>query len=1313
MKLRSNMAGLASVVLCAALPAAAQLRTYDCGNEGEQICKLDQWERYNISYWTEARCEADLEPKDGICVNKRRHTWAKQAGWLGWALAEQRYSISQNEPVNYVSLLGSHNAFSNVSQGFNSFLYTNHYYSISDQLNIGVRHLELDPHYYGTDFLVSRSPASRLCHSKSTSNCLIPGYATRLFGFALREIRNWLWANPGEVVFLKWNDVNAAASLMRDEIDLVLGPFLYRPPAVFTRWPAMAEIRAAGKQVMVMQHDRTAPAGNNVTWNAAGLTLVDNHPATQNFNTCTASDGTTPLTRPAANWWDVAEGRTGLNFTGTVTTPYGSVEIDAFTGFLWEETVRSAVNCGVSIIGLDFLKALWSDLNIAQRTAPADDRVNSTIWSWDVNDWGGGGPAAMTPSTSRWVSRNESGLKRLVCGLVKPPGSASQNRLWKITTASYAWNKSIGDSICAQFNTTAERYEFAYPANGFQNKTLGDEVRRQGIADEVWLGYRKGNAGMVAAQPGSASFSMKPGGPLPAPVTVRFFAPNGAAVKMRSSVSWLSFGSPFTAYVPADSNYVDVAVQIGSGAALLSPGTHVCDATFEATYAVNGSAVVSTYAFACKLHVKFPTAITLAPRVNPVRFPDPPDFDLTLSPASTSPTGTVHVVRVSADDPFSTKRTVNAAASLHVNIPGLPVGVHRFAASYSGDVANLASESGEVVVTVLPRIAASPASVQFQLDKGGPLPAAQTATLSNFSTALTAQLASPCAWLSASLSQPSLGLQVLPAASSLAAGSYTCTVKVSDSLSPTQGSTEVTVTLAVRTVLNVQPAAVSLLSSGAKALSAVFISDAFQSSVPLVVNSSAPWLSMLLENPNTPANPLVYANPGGLAPGVYNGYIDIGSPLGSNTARINVTFTVVGETVVTSNPPGLQLVVDNTPYTTPAVFTWAPGSTHQLSTNSLQGDANTRYRFANWAHGGTQTNSISASISGGVFTASFVPEYHLQADATTGGSIGIVPAAAGNWYVKDQVAQLTASPSPGYRLAGWSGALAGTQLTGAVVMSAPRAVTAAFVTQDTVPITLQSNAPGVAVTMNGAPLTLPATVNLIPGRAYRFAAPGLVEESALVRWIYQVWSVPGSNVIDYVAPNAPATLTVTYQRNIFITTTANPTAGGSVSGGGWYVATGVIPIAATANSGYRFTGFSGALSGTANPQNLTLRDPATVVANFAPAAQPALFATTGQRSDGPQPGQRQVALQIRNAGQSVAVDARIGGITNVQVMDGSGVVSVLSPMPVLVGTIAPGSSATQPLLFDWPAAAARVRFTVQFTANGGAYSGSTMLTVFR
>ncbi|MCC6585757.1 MAG: hypothetical protein IT168_03485 [Bryobacterales bacterium] len=69
-----------------------------------------------------------------------------------------------------------------------------------------------------------------------------------------------------------------------------------------------------------------------------------------------------------------------------------------------------------------------------------------------------------------------------------------------------------------------------------------------------------------------------------------------------------------------------------------------------------------------------------------------------------------------------------------------------------------------------------------------------------------------------------------------------------------------------------------------------------------------------------------------------------------------------------------------------------------------------------------------------------------------------------------------------------------------------------------------------------------------------------------------------------------------------LTTGVSPSGGGTIgpncSGGCLYSAGQVVTVTATPSPGYVFTGFTGSLTGTANPQNLTMAGPASVMANF-------------------------------------------------------------------------------------------------------------------
>lgn len=70
-----------------------------------------------------------------------------------------------------------------------------------------------------------------------------------------------------------------------------------------------------------------------------------------------------------------------------------------------------------------------------------------------------------------------------------------------------------------------------------------------------------------------------------------------------------------------------------------------------------------------------------------------------------------------------------------------------------------------------------------------------------------------------------------------------------------------------------------------------------------------------------------------------------------------------------------------------------------------------------------------------------------------------------------------------------------------------------------------------------------------------------------------------------------------------MTTAVNLAGAGTISpASGWYDDGAGVSVSAMASAGRQFIGFSGALSGTTNPQNVTMNGPKSVTANFTTGA---------------------------------------------------------------------------------------------------------------
>jgi hypothetical protein len=218
-----------------------------------------------------------------------------------------------------------------------------------------------------------------------------------------------------------------------------------------------------------------------------------------------------------------------------------------------------------------------------------------------------------------------------------------------------------------------------------------------------------------------------------------------------------------------------------------------------------------------------------------------------------------------------------------------------------------------------------------------------------------------------------------------------------------------------------------------------------------------------------------------------------------------------------------------------------------------------------------------------------------------------------------------------------------------------------------------------------------------PGAKYEFAS----------------WSDGGVASHHLIVPASAETLLATYNSFYQLTATASPTTGGSVSGSGFYAAGTSVSVSATPAAGFHFDQFTAGLSGSVNPQQITVKAPTTVTANFIGGATQ-VYAQTGPRNDTGLAGERQVTFYISNAGPGIAANARITGVTIVRAIgQGTVTVSPSTTFPVAAGTITPNSSNAAPVDFLWPESETRVTMVVAFSANDGKTTGSTTLSFYR
>ncbi|MDF1654084.1 MAG: phosphatidylinositol-specific phospholipase C domain-containing protein [Coxiellaceae bacterium] len=121
--------------------------------------------------------------------------------WVNKALKLQR-AMSYAEPMTKHQVVGTHNSAVSkhyIDNGIDRLVALNHTLSITQQLNEGVRSIELD--------IVWASNALRICHFHTDNNPELLCYNNAKLDSLLNEINIWMKAHPDQFVFLYF-DVN-------------------------------------------------------------------------------------------------------------------------------------------------------------------------------------------------------------------------------------------------------------------------------------------------------------------------------------------------------------------------------------------------------------------------------------------------------------------------------------------------------------------------------------------------------------------------------------------------------------------------------------------------------------------------------------------------------------------------------------------------------------------------------------------------------------------------------------------------------------------------------------------------------------------------------------------------------------------------------------------------------------------------------------------------------------------------------------------------------------------------------------------------
>lgn len=252
---------------------------------------------------------------------------------------------------------------------------------------------------------------------------------------------------------------------------------------------------------------------------------------------------------------------------------------------------------------------------------------------------------------------------------------------------------------------------------------------------------------------------------------------------------------------------------------------------------------------------------------------------------------------------------------------------------------------------------------------------------------------------------------------------------------------------------------------------------------------------------------------------------------------------------------------------------------------------------------GEHTMRVEMFESGGTATAWFErrPCFAVTKSSVpaAGGSVSVSPPPDCNdKYVNAQNVELTANPAAGYVFSHWSGDVSGTQNPLTLAMLSPTSVTANF-TQQTCYTLTTTVSPAGSGTVNASPAPNCAGGKYTAGTVVSLTA-GPNSGYTFANWSVDLSGTQNPKNVT-VNANKSVTANFTLVQTYTITTSANPTGGGSVTltpNKASYQAGEQVQVQAGANSGYHFANWSGDLGGSTNPATVTMNGNKTIVANF-------------------------------------------------------------------------------------------------------------------
>eukprot|EP01117_Protostelium_nocturnum_P016735 TRINITY_DN668_c0_g1_i4.p1 TRINITY_DN668_c0_g1~~TRINITY_DN668_c0_g1_i4.p1 ORF type:complete len:607 (-),score=196.55 TRINITY_DN668_c0_g1_i4:94-1914(-) len=410
--------------------------------------------------------------------------------WTDFSLNFQR-KIYEKLPLNEVPFLATHNSFNNRADGYgedngdlliNKFLkilfgpdytwiYAQQEYTMTDQLNIGIRALHLDPHWVFN--------ATRLCHSGAQvvivdeiaklwaeyynetldwdSQNLFCSPWDRTWEDGLKEIEEWLSlpSNSREFLFIHDDDQQHWTWEKEEQvvgpIKRIFGPRLFTPNDLENtfhgEWPTIEQLIELGFQLMFQSETYYGAYQGDVVFTPL-LTPGWTANCIRHFTQYPDCGGYEP-----GDW---------SNFGGESQVAAPFFDGTSMCGILVPQNIPDFVKCSPSYLGFD-------------QVSPA--LITNAVWTWEEGE-----PiiksdeercASLNFKSARWTTRPCSDKLFFLLG------NPEDRTDFFISKRSGAFDS---------FNETST-VEFGIPRSGYQQQLVLAEMAKAKVSS-VWVNFK-------------------------------------------------------------------------------------------------------------------------------------------------------------------------------------------------------------------------------------------------------------------------------------------------------------------------------------------------------------------------------------------------------------------------------------------------------------------------------------------------------------------------------------------------------------------------------------------------------------------------------------------------------------------------------------------------------------------------------------------------------------------------------------------------------------------------------------------------------